>query len=771
LRALDIDFRDRLQTTLTGAYRVERELGGGGMSRVFLAEERALSRRVVVKVLSPDLAAGVNFERFKQEILLTAQLQHPHILPVFTTGETEGLPYYTMPFVEGESLRVHLMRAGAMPIAVAVSILSDVARALEFAHAKGVVHRDIKPDNILLAGNTATVSDFGIAKALLASAHASHAVTVSAPRTDLGIVIGTPLYMAPEQAAADTGFDHRVDLYALGCVAYEMIAGEPPFAGSVASLIRAHIALAPPPMVTKRADVPEALVVLIERCLQKDPNDRPASASEILEVLDDLASAHTRGAGPTVDTEVPTIAVLPFVVVTAGEETDHFADGLTDEVITDLSMIKTLRVISRQSAMRLKGSDKDLRTMARELGARYVLTGSIRRAGSSLRITAQLVDARTDVQLWADKFHGALEDVFEIQERLSRQIVDALRLRLTPTEDRRWAQRPIGDVRAYEYYLLARQEIWSFNPQSLDHALQLVRRAADIVGDNELLFVAEGLIYWQYVNVGIVPVSQYDEYLQKADDCAAKAFALNRESSKGYGLRGAIRHTRADSNGAASDYKKALLLDPNDPEALLWLGYHYAVSGRPDLARALMDRLQHVDPLTSINLTMYGMVAMFDGNYPEALTWTQRSVDIDPANPTPRMMHALMLAANGRREEGVALLDTVAGDTSAMAWARLAPAMACALRGERDDLLRLMTPELRAAAEWDEIFAWWVADCFALVNEADAAIDFLERAVEFGFINAPWLSKYEPFLGSLRHEPRFRCMMEAVRTAWRTFEP
>src|SRR5688500_14597667 len=340
---LETDFRDRLQTTLTSAYRVERELGGGGMSRVFLAEELALCRRVVVKVLSPDLAPGVNFERFKHENLLTAQLPHSHILPVFTTGETQVLPYYTMPFVEGESLRVHLMRAGAIPIAGAVSILRDVARALEFAHAKGVVHRDIKPDNILLAGNTATVSDFGIAKALLAS----HAVTISAPRTDLGIVLGTPLYMAPEQAAADTGLDHRVDLYALGCVAYEMIAGAPPFTGSVASLIRAHIALAPPPIVPKRADVPDALVVLLARCLQKDPNDRPASASEILDVLDNLASADTRGSGLTVDTEVPAIAVLPFVVVTAGEETDHFADGLTDEVITDLSMIKALRVISR----------------------------------------------------------------------------------------------------------------------------------------------------------------------------------------------------------------------------------------------------------------------------------------------------------------------------------------------------------------------------------------------------------------------------------------
>lgn len=737
------------------------------MSRVFLAEERALGRHVVVKVLSPDLAAGVNFERFKREILLTAQLQHPHIVPVFTAGETEGLPYYTMPFVEGESLRVRLMRIGAMPIAIAVSMLRDVARALEFAHSKGVVHRDIKPDNILLVGNTATVSDFGIAKALLASRLA----TATPGMTDVGSPIGTPQYMAPEQAAADARIDQRVDLYALGCVAYEMIAGEPPFAGrSAVSLIRAHIVDAPTPIALKRADVPEALATLIDRCLEKDPDHRPPSAQDVVDALDNVASAHVTGS-PTGGTEVPTIAVLPFASVSREDESDHFADGLTDEVITDLSMIKTLRVISRQSAMRLKGSDKDLRTIARELGARYVLTGGVRRAGSNLRITAQLVDARTDVQLWADKFNGTREDVFEIQERLSRQIVDALRLRLTPTEDRRIAQRPIDDVRAYEYYLLARQEIWSFNTQSLDHALQLIRRAQDLIGDNELLFVAEGLIYLQNVNVGIVPVSSYDEYLRKAEACAAKVFALNPESSKAHFLRGAVRHNRADPHGAARDYKKALSLDPNDPEALLWLAYHYGASGRPALARALVDRLQQVDPLTSLNLTMYGMVAMFDGDYAEALTWTQRAVDIDPANPTSRMMHAMMLAANGCRDEGVAILDAVARDASAMAWCRLAPAMAAALRGQREELLRVLTPELRAASTWDEIFAWWTADCLALVSERDAALDFLERAVEFGFINAPWLAQHEPFLANVRGEPRFGRLMERVQRAWEAFEP
>ena len=765
---METNLRAQLQATLSDAYTLERELGGGGMSRVFLAEERALGRRVVVKVLSPDLAAGVSVDRFKREILLTARLQHPHIVPILSAGETEGLPYYTMPFVEGESLRVRLMRTGAMPIAVAASILRDVARALEFAHAKGIVHRDIKPDNILLVGNTAAVSDFGIGKALLASRVETDPGTV----TGVGMAIGTPQYMAPEQIAADPALDHRADLYALGCVAYELLVGEPPFAGRAPSaLFRAHLVEAPTPISAKRGDAPDQLCQLIAKCLEKNPDDRPATAHEVIEVLGNLASTQSRTSETPGRMDVPTIAVLPFATVSAEPDNEHFADGLTDELITDLSMIKALRVISRQSVMRLKGSDKDVRTIARELGTRYVLTGGIRRSGSSLRITAQLIDATVDAQLWADKFSGTLDDVFDIQERLSRQIVDALRLRLTPTEDRRLAERPIADVRAYEYCLLARQQIWSFTAQSLERALQLVRRAQEIVGENELLFAAEGLIYWQNVNVGIVPVAQYEEYLQKAESCAAKVFAINPESSKGHGLRGAIRNNRADPAGAIEDFRKALALDPNDPEALLWLGYDYAVAGRVPLARALMDRLQQVDPLTSINLTMYAMVEMFDGRYGEALRWTQRSVDIDPANPTPRMLHALIVAANGRREEGATMLDAVAYDTSPMAWARLAPAMACALRGDRAGVLRIMTPELRAAAMWDDIFSWWTADCFALVDERDAAIDFVERAVDFGYINLPFLAEHEPFLSNIRGHPRFVSLMERVRTAWHAFEP
>jgi len=760
---------DSLQVALSSAYTLERELGGGGMSRVFVAEERALARRVVVKVLSPDLAAGVSVERFKREILLTARLQHPHIVPVLSTGEMNGLPFYTMPFVEGESLRVCLVRTGAMPVVDTVRIVRDVARALDFAHGHGVVHRDIKPENILLAGDSATVTDFGISKALDAARTPGHTGTL----TELGFAVGTPQYMAPEQISADPDVDHRADLYSLGCVAYEMLVGEPPFAGvAPTALLRAHLVQNPERVSTKRADVPDALCTLIERLLAKDPANRPPTARDVLAILDGAAMTPSGNVSSVALTgEMKSVAVLPFTNMSADPESEHFADGLTDEIITDLSMLKTLRVISRQSAMRLKGTDKDVRAIARELGTRYVLTGGIRTAGSNLRVTAQLIDAAADAPLWAEKYSGTLEDVFDIQERLSRQIVEALRLRLTPDEDRRLAERPIADMRAYEFYLLARQQIWSFTKPSLDRALQLIRQAQDLVGENELLLTAEGLIYWQHVNVGLVPVDQYEEYLSKAEACANRIFELNPDSSKAYGLRGAIRNNRADADGSRADFKKALVFDRNDPEALLWLGYHYAVAGRIPMARALMDRLQQVDPLTSINLAMYGIVAMCDGDYAEAMRWTQRSVDVDPGNPTHRMLLAQTLAANGRTGEAIAILHRVSSDAPAMAWARLASALGFALAGDRRQVLNVLTPDLRDAARWDDIFSWWMADSFALVGETEAALDAVQRMIELGIVNYPFLAEYEPFFSPLRSEPRFGRLMEQARERWNAFKP
>ena len=292
-----MDLRDQLQTTLGTSYTLERELGGGGMSRVFLATETALERRVVVKVLPPDLSAGVNADRFNREILLAARLQHPHIVPVLSAGQTDGLPYYTMPFVDGEALRARLANGGALPIMDAINILRDVARALAYAHEHGVVHRDIKPENVLLSGGAAVVTDFGIAKALSdARGHVTGATL-----TQFGTSLGTPAYMAPEQVAADPDVDHRADLYAFGCMAYELLTGRAPFAGrSPQKLLVAQMSETPQPVTDFRPDTPPELAQLVMQCLAKDASARPQSAAEVVRVLDVVTSSGTRPAMPAI---------------------------------------------------------------------------------------------------------------------------------------------------------------------------------------------------------------------------------------------------------------------------------------------------------------------------------------------------------------------------------------------------------------------------------------------------------------------------------------
>ncbi len=293
---------DRLQAALASSYRIERELGGGGMSRVFLATEVALDRKVVIKVLPPEMAAGVNVERFRREIQLAASLQHPHIVPLHAAGSGTDLLYFTMPFIEGESLRARVARDGELPVNVAVRILRDVADGLAYAHSRGVIHRDIKPDNVLLSRQHAQVTDFGVARALESS-------TGESSLTSLGVALGTPAYMAPEQAAAEPHVDHRADIYAFGCLAYEVLTGRPPFAGmSAQQVLAAHVTQRPEPVAMRRSACPPALAALVTRCLEKKPADRPQSATEVHEQLE-LIATPSGGLAPT--TAVPAAVTSP----------------------------------------------------------------------------------------------------------------------------------------------------------------------------------------------------------------------------------------------------------------------------------------------------------------------------------------------------------------------------------------------------------------------------------------------------------------------------
>jgi eukaryotic-like serine/threonine-protein kinase len=377
---MSADLRSQLGTTLGTAYIIERELGGGGMARVFVAVDTALARRVVIKVLSPDLAAGVSAQRFAREIRLAASLQQANIVPVLSAGETDGLPYYTMPFVEGLSLRERL-RDGRLPMATSISILRDVARALAYAHEHGVVHRDIKPDNVLLSGDSAVVTDFGIARALTRARSDLAEAQPEPTITHLGTALGTPAYMAPEQIAADPNVDHRADIYAFGCLAYELLAGEAPFAGrSSQQLFAAHFAETPTPLGEKCRDCPTSIAALVRQCLEKEPAARPQSARELLGWLEQPTTSATglerlhnrltrrqrrfglavtavvflaaaalpvRGwlrAGTAAE-RIATIAVIPFANVGGDTAQEYLAQGMADEVTTALGKVAGIRIV------------------------------------------------------------------------------------------------------------------------------------------------------------------------------------------------------------------------------------------------------------------------------------------------------------------------------------------------------------------------------------------------------------------------------------------
>ena len=339
-----MDLRDELESALGELYSIEQELGGGGMSRVFLAKEKSLGRRVVVKVLPKELTGGVNVDRFRREIVLAAQLQHPHIVTLLSTGQVAGVPYYTMPYEEGRSLRAHLREHGLLPIAEVVGLLGDVAKALSFAHERGVIHRDIKPDNILVCGGAAVVSDFGIAKAVSDAKDQPPPHETGETLTQIGMSVGTPTYMAPEQAAADPDVDHRADIYSFGITAYEMLTGRPPFCdSSPRKLLTAHLTEPPEPVLARRPDTPRTLAAMVMACLAKEPADRPQTAKELLRVLEIVQAGEQRAAAAPA--RQLALGLVALVAVSILARASIIAMGLPEWVLPAMMVVAVLVIV------------------------------------------------------------------------------------------------------------------------------------------------------------------------------------------------------------------------------------------------------------------------------------------------------------------------------------------------------------------------------------------------------------------------------------------
>jgi serine/threonine-protein kinase len=739
------DLLERLRSALADRYTIEREIGSGGMAVVYLAGDRKHQRRVGLKVLRPELAATLGGERFLQEIRVTANLQHPHILPLYDSGEADGLLYYVMPYVEGESLRDRLSREKQLPVEDALRITEQVASALEFAHRRDVIHRDIKPENILLHEGVALVADFGIALAVTAAG--------GERLTDTGLSIGTPEYMSPEQAAADRELDARSDVYAVGCVLFEMLAGEPPYTGRSPRTVLAKALTDPVPSVRRlRPAVPESVEVALNRALAKAPADRYGAAAA-------FAAALT---APCADRQgTPSVAVLPLANLSADPENAFFADGITEDVIAQLSKIPSLKVISRTSVMRFKHHSESLEEIAATLGVATVLEGSVRRAGNRVRIVAQLIDAATDDHLWTETYDRDLSDIFAIQSDVALRIAEALEAELTDELKSRIAKEPTQDLVAYQLYLQGRQFFARLTGEGLEQAIEHFRQATERDPGFAHAYANEAFA-WVAIGMGSGGGSwKPDVAYAEAKAAAAKAIRIDDTLGEAYAALAFPMFVHDfDWPKAEQAMQRALELNPNAADTLNTYGQLLAAQGRHEEAIAVQRRAQELDPLTTWHATALAASLLRAGRYGDALQEAKRVQRLEPHFPLGHAQAGWACLQQGLYDEGLAELERAVSlspaDTQLMGQLGQAYAMAGRLEDARAMLRRM---EQRSRDQY--VPPYHFAYVYTGVGEVGKALDALEQSYEER-AGSVYGIKGSFLFAPLREHPRFIALLRKM---------
>jgi eukaryotic-like serine/threonine-protein kinase len=730
--------QERVQRELAGAYLLRRELGHGGMATVFLADDLKHGRQVALKIMHPETTSAIWAERFLREIEIAAGLSHPHIVPLFDSGIVDGLPFYVMPFVDGESLRARIAREKQLPLEDALRLTREVASALGHAHQRGLVHRDIKPENVLLSDGLALVVDFGIARAPAVSAAAT---------TTLGTVIGTPAYMSPEQASGGADVDSRSDIYSLGCVLFEMLAGQPPFTGPPQSLIHQHLSLTPRSVADLRPGVPRAVSSAIARALAKERADRFASAMAFAEAL---TAPTPRFAASR------SVAVLPFVNLGGDPENEYFTDGITEDVIAQLAKVRTLKVISRTSVMLFKKREGSLREIGARLGVATLLDGSVRRIGDRVRIVAGLIDVESDESLWSETYDRRLTNIFKIQADVALQIAAALKAELSVQERGRIGREPTRDIGAYQLYLQGRYLLIKFTADGLRGSIEYFQRAIERDPDYALAYTGLAMACTELGESGAPdrgPLS-HDALV-----AAARALELDPELGEAHCMMAFARLVfEFDWAGAEAEFKQALDLSPGSADTYSLYGRMCGAMGRFDESIAMQERAQELDPLTNRNDLA---TALLKGGRPaEAARAAARSVKLDPQDPRGHATLAWALLEQGRSDEGIAELERAVSLTPAdgMWLAQLGQAYAAA--GETDRARQVLR-ELEDPSRAVPVSPYHLAFVHTGLGETERALDGLERAFQER-VGAMYGIKGSFLLASLRPHSRFRALLRKM---------
>jgi serine/threonine protein kinase len=737
------------------------------MGQVYAAEDTRLGRRVALKFLPQELVRDrQTLDRFEREARAASALNHPHICTIHDIGEDEGQPFIAMELLEGQTLKARLekvqgsgLKAQGLPLDELLRVAEQLADALEAAHAKGILHRDIKPANIFLTlRGIAKLLDFGIAKL---AAEPRHAETVApttggAWATGAGVTLGTVGYMSPEQVRGED-VDARADLFSLGVVIYEMATGTAPFRGSTSGAVLGEILTkAQTAPVRLNPEVPADLDHIINRLLEKDRALRCQSATDLRADLERLR----RGlASPSTATspEQASIVVLPFENLSPDPDNAFFADGLTEEIIADLSKVRALRVISRTSAMHYKGATKPLPAIAHELNVRHVLEGSVRRAGNNLRITAQLIDASTDVHLWAEKYSGTNDDIFDLQEQLSRRIVGALRVALTPAEDSALARHTFHNAAAFDCYLRAAYEATLWTVDGLDRAELYLKRGLGIIGEHPAILAGLAYLHTQRVSWGFAR----DEAVAEAVSLAERALALDPSSPQAHAVRG-VQMMMLEGNlpGSLLHLERAVEEAPGDSVSATWLGWGRIMVGQLDVAAVVADRAIERDPLNANLLLGKSLLQFFSGRFGDAERQCAAHYEMSPGGSMFVYWRVVTLAYVGRIGECRAVIERLANDPGDDALLRVALMTERAMVGDRDGLNALVTPPFEATAARNGQLAWNVAACYARLGDATRALAWLDDAINHEFVPAQFLATIDPFLASLRGDPRFEALMD-----------